>query len=483
VYAEPETSVVTCAVTGGEVLMTRIAIIGGGPGGLITAYLLERKYEDRCQVMLFEATDRIGGKILTRRFESVPVIYEAGVAEVYDYEALGPDPLRGLIGELGLKTLPIRGEVVVLNGKLLRNEHEIRLHCGDDTLRAIEDFYRRAASVMPLEEWCKSFWQDDNEHPWARRTCEEILNEVADPTARRYLEVKVHSDLATEPHLTDGLTGLKNFIMDLPGYVCQYSIEGGMERLPMALQESLTRTRLGLNSPVVRVEKNRNGTYRVLSRRGREVVRRDFDAVFIALPHNWLNHIEWGGERLREAMMKHIAYYDRPAHYLRISILFRKPFWRSLITGSWFMLDAFGGCCVYDEGARHDAGEYGVLGWLLAGSDALSLVNLDDRTLIDRAIESLPDELYGQAREHFIEGKVHRWAAAVNAQPGGWPVRDGHSAHWPEPAEHPGIFIVGDYLLDSTLNGVFDSANFATDLLREHLPQRMNYRIAYSDQI
>jgi len=445
--------------------MTRVAIIGAGPGGLMTAYLLERKYKNSCQTTLFEATDRVGGKILTRRFDCVPAIYEAGVAEVYDYGMIGPDPLQQLIGELGLKTTPIDGQTVVVDGKVLRNEHEIAEHCGEAALMAVEDFRRRAAAMMPIETWHEGFWQDDNEHPWARRTCEEILNEVADPAARKFLKVAVHSDLATEPHLTSGLNGLKNFVMDVPGYVRQCSIDGGMEMLPRALQENLIRTCLELNSPVVGVEKNRNEGYRISFRRNRRIEQQDFDAIFIALPHNWLNSIEWGGERLRRAMTEHIAYYDRPAHYLRITILFRKPFWQSLITDSWFMLDAFGGCCVYDESARNDVGEYGVLGWLVAGSDALTLVNLDDRTLVNRAIESLPDGLYEEAHEHFIEGKVHRWAAAVNALPGGCPVRDTRAAHLPEAKEHPGIFVVGDYLFDSTLNGVFDSANLATDLL------------------
>lgn len=445
--------------------MTRIAIIGGGPGGLMTAYLLERKYKDSCQTTLFEAADRVGGKILTRRFDSAPAIYEAGVAEVYDYGMIGLDPLQRLIAELGLKTTPIDGQTVVLNGRLLRDEHAIGEHCGAATLRAIEDFRRRAAAMMPIDTWYEGSWQDDNNHPWSRLTCEEILNnEVADATAREYLRVAVHSDLATEPHLTNGLNGLKNFVMDVPGYVRQSSIDGGMEMLPKALRERLTGTHVKLNSPVVRVEK-KHDSYRVSFRRGREIAQQDFDAIFVALPHNWLHAVEWGGERLRRAMTAHIAYHDRPAHYLRVTVLFKKPFWRSFVAGSWFMLDAFGGCCVYDESARHDAGEYGVLGWLVAGSDALTLVNLDDRMLVNRAIESLPDELYDEAREHFIEGKVHRWAAAVNAQPGGCPVRDTTSAHSPEPAEHPGVFIVGDYLFDSTLNGVFDSANFATDLL------------------
>jgi len=459
--------------------MTRIAVIGGGPGGLMTAYLLERKYKDSCQTTLFEATDRVGGKILTRRFDCVPAIYEAGVAEVYDYGMIGPDPLQQLISELGLKTTPIDGQTVVLDGKVLRNEHEIGKHCGATALKAIEDFRRRAAAMMPIDTWYEGFWQDDNKHPWARRTCEEILDEVADPAARKYLKVAVHSDLATEPHLTSGLNGLKNFVMDVPGYVRQHSIEGGMEMLPKALRERLTGTHVKLNSPVVRVEKIQGESYRVHFRCGRrEIARQDFDAVFISLPHNWLNSIEWSGEQLRRAMTEHIAYYDRPAHYLRITILFKKPFWRGLITGSWFMLDAFGGCCVYDESARHEAGGYGVLGWLVAGADALSLINLDDRMLVTHAIGSLPDELYEEAREHFIEGKVHRWAAAVNALPGGLPARETRSSHLPEAREHPGIFIVGDYLFDSTLNGVFDSANFATDLLRSPLHSLMSDTVA-----
>jgi hypothetical protein len=204
----------------------------------------------------------------------------------------------------------------------------------------------------------------DNEHPWAARTCEDLLNEVVDPVARKYLKVSAHSDLATEPHLTSGLYGLRKLVMSIPGYGALYSIAGGMEELP----------------------------------------------------HNALHSVEWSGEPLRRSMASHTAAYDRPGHYLRISLLFDRPFWRSRVTGSWFMLDAFGGCCVYDEGARFDTGEYGVLGWLLAGADALSQSNAEDETLIGRAIESLPVDLAEEAKARLLEGRVHRWLGAVSGQ-------------------------------------------------------------------
>ena len=311
--------------------MTRIAIIGGGTSGLMTAYLLERKYKNSIRTTLFEATDRIGGKIMTRRSDSAPVMYEAGVAEIYDYEGLGPNPLRRLIRELGLKTKPIEGQPALLNGKLQRNEHEIKLHFGDATLRAIEDFRKRAASMMPIEMWRKGDWQDDNEHPWVLSAYEELLNEVADSSARKYLTSAAHGDLMTEPNLTSGLNGLKNFVTGTPRYVRQYSIEGGMETLPRTLRESLTATDIELNAPVARVRKNQDESYRVYSRRGREVMSQDFDMVIIALPHNRLSSIEWGSERLRLAIAVNVDYYHLPAHYLRVSILFKTPFWAVLL--------------------------------------------------------------------------------------------------------------------------------------------------------
>lgn len=50
--------------------MTTVAIIGGGPGGLISAYLLQQKCKSACDVTLFEATGHVGGKF--RPAASIP---------------------------------------------------------------------------------------------------------------------------------------------------------------------------------------------------------------------------------------------------------------------------------------------------------------------------------------------------------------------------------------------------------------------------
>lgn len=90
--------------------MLDLAIVGGGPGGLMSAWYLKKKLGELCRITIFEATDRIGGKVVSRRFDSSPAMYEAGVAEIYDYSMTGPDPLRELIQHFGLQTIPMDAE-------------------------------------------------------------------------------------------------------------------------------------------------------------------------------------------------------------------------------------------------------------------------------------------------------------------------------------------------------------------------------------
>src|SRR6185369_12507901 len=55
------------------------------------------------------------------------------------------------------------------------------------------------------------------------------------------------------------------------------------------------------------------------------------------------------------------------------------------------------------------------------------------------------------------------------------PARDVMTNHRPDPKQHPGLVLVGDYLFDSTLNGLLDSSDAATDIV---LTQMMRLRRA-----
>ena len=146
---------------------------------------------------------------------------------------------------------------------------------------------------------------------------------------------------------------------------------------------------------------------RIFSRRGGVIASEEYDLVVVALPNACIPLIEWGGEALGEAIHRHCVHYDHPAHYLRVSVLFREVFWGATLKDSYLMLDAFDGCCLYDESSRNGCRSAGVLGWLLAGDAAMVASNHTDEQLIQRALDSLPSFLQG-GRELFVEGKVHR---------------------------------------------------------------------------
>ena len=440
----------------------------------MSAWYLKRKLGSLCRVTIYEATDRVGGKVLTRKFDSAPAMYEAGVAEIYDYSMTGPDPLRDLIQHFGLQTIPMDAEQVVLDGELLNDVDGMRRKYGNKTADAIEAFRKRCAGEISPIEYYEGVGSHDNEHPWAFLNCEQMLDrEVKDPVAKRFFKVMARSDIATEAHNTTALNALKNFVMDVDGYIGLYSIQNGNEQLISCLQSDID-AQIKLNHRVLKVGKNGDGRYRLNMLNGKKPVVKDFDLVLVCLPHNWLTTVDWEGEKLRQSMVKHVAYFDRPAHYLRVSMLFDTPFWGDQVPGAWFMSEAFGGCCVYVEGARHDVGRNGVLNWLIAGSDALAYVGLRDDQLVDVALKTLPAS-FGDARAHFMEARVHRWLSSVNAVPGGLPARDVITNHRPEPLEHPGLVVVGDYLFDSTLNGLLDSSDAATDII---LTETMKLRYA-----
>jgi len=447
--------------------MIRIAIVGGGPGGLITAYHLDEFHNDVAVVKLFEASPRLGGKVVTRQFNRAPVLYEAGVAELYDYSAIGPDPLRTLVGEFGLETVRMAGRAVIMDDRILRTEADFGHHFGPKALRDLLDFYANCARQLTPRDYYEGIWLDDNAHPLAAISYRQMLDAIGNPNVRRYVEIAARSDVATEPHLTNALDGLKNILMDHPRYMGLYSIVGGIQRLTDELAERISAD-CSLETEVQCIEPSHDGGLSLVLGRGQSRAVETFDLVILAMPNSWLQRIAWGSPSLRAAMNAHLARYDRHTHYLKIAILFERPFWRLKIPGSYFMSEAFNGCCIYDEGKRHPSGSFGVLNWLIAGNDALMLSNYDDDRLARLALDSLPAVL-AQDRPPALEFQVHRWSGAISCLPGGYPVLPLRERHCPDPVNHEGLYIVGDYLFDSTLNGVFDSADYVSDLILTRL--------------
>ena len=363
-----------------------VAVLGGGPGGLLTAYFLEHVYHAPVEVTIFEATDRVGGKVVTRTLAGAT--YEAGAAELYDYSDLGPDPLREMVDALGLTTYSMDGRAVFVGDAIVADDGDVGRVLGPAAGEAVAAFNGRGRRAISTAEYYESDWRADNADPLCRQTFAELLAGIPDAAARRYVAAAVHSDVATEPRHTSAAYGLQNWLMNEPGYMKLYGIDGGLERLPRAIAARLS-AEIRLNSRVTAVTAE-DDRYRIAVAGGGPP--EGFDYCVAALPNYLLPAIRWGGDTLARAVADHHAHYDHPADYLRVTVAFRRPFWRGVITGSWFMLDALGGCCVYDESARcpDPPGSVAVLGWLIAGDAARTLSNLEDRALVAHVLEELP---------------------------------------------------------------------------------------------
>jgi monoamine oxidase len=413
------------------------------------------------RITLLEATGRLGGKVLTSRFDSVEARYEAGAAEFYDYSAVDEDPLRSLVAELGLSPVPLAGSAVMLDGAVLGGVEDWQTHLGAEATRSLLDFDRRAKGAESPGEFyesgtlCVATADGGGPAGGAGERFDAEMARVRHPAARRYLETLLKSDLATEPAVTSVAYGRQNYLMNDPAYMGLYAIAGGNEQLVTRLADSLdAEVRLGTRAVAVGRHGDGRIEIRLVGPRGTEETIA-FDAVVLALPMNHLDTLAWNSPRLSEAMRLHHRRHAHPGHYLRITLAFDRAFWRKAVPDSFFMLDRFGGCCLYDESAREPGQSAGVLGCLLGGVEAERLAVLDDDSIVSQVLESLPASL-GSGR--LLEARVHRWTGAVSGLPGGPIPLDVDRRHRPEPVEHGRLFLVGDYLFDSTLNGVLDSA-------------------------
>lgn len=431
----------------------RVGIVGGGPGGLFTAWHLERLAANPIEITIFEGSDRLGGKVLTPRFSAAPVNYEAGAAELYDYSPVADDPLRALVRSLGLPTVPLTGAAVDAREGSIANLDDVEAVLGRGAARDLLAFDAWARGAMTRRE----FYESGSDH--ASTTVEggfDATLTAACPTAvRGYVEAMIHSDLATDPAATTAGYGLQNYLMNDPAYMRLYRIAGGNEQLISEITARLAAT-VRLAAEVTSVSGGSRQPLTLAWRHGDAVLEEPFDVVVVALPVAPLKRLEFSDASLKAAIDRHLAHHDHPAHYLRVTLLLDRP-----VTGvpggdDFLMLDAFGGTCLYVESNGDPIRRHGVLGLLIGGRQAEQMATWDDDALVAAACAALPASIRHGGGD-VLEARVHRWMGAVSAAPGGWIPLPVDRRHRPS-AAHPNLFLVGDYLFDSTLNGVLDSA-------------------------
>lgn len=442
----------------------RIAVVGGGFSGLLSAWLLESASGSEIEVKIFEASPRLGGRVKTRTFSDTDICYDAGAAELYDIQ--GSPRLRQLVECLGLASTPMTATPFFVDGEeILRNEDDFRRYLGPLGFEALNGFWRRGLSLRPPDAYANAGHPTDAAHPWAEESFDEALASIGHETARRFTEFQVHSDVATEPERTSALYGFDNLLIDHPGYCSMYTLDGGNERLIDALAERVSAD-ADLAARVVSVEPQAGGSFEVVrSAGGNGLESEAFDAVLCALPVPELAHLHWDDPELAQRVAAHVERHYFPTDYVRVSALFGEPVWREDFREDYFVASAFDGVTVYDKTPREDDPDHGILSWLIGGAEASRAAAMTDEELVREAIDSLPPAFDG-VEAGVLAQEVDRWTAGVSRLPGGTPIASLERRHTPDP-RLPGLVFAGDYLYDATLCGALDAALYSCRHLLE----------------
>lgn len=271
----------------------RLAIIGGGPGLLITAHAIERDARTPFEITIYEASGRLGGKVLTRWFERLPAQYEEGAAEFYDYSVVGPAPLRELVHDCGLSVVPMGGSAMIVGGRVIAAVDDVCDVLSREAAVALARFDRLARDAVGPRDIYRGGLEAMPRDP---RRLRALLAEFGHPAARRHVEQLIHRDLATEPDRTTVAYGLDNYLLNDPAYMGLCAIDGGNEQLLTALAARI-RAPHRLPQTVTCIGRTADGRLGVTATHAAGVHDDVFDAEIVALPVNHLKGIKFGGPR------------------------------------------------------------------------------------------------------------------------------------------------------------------------------------------
>lgn len=438
----------------------RVGIVGGGFSGLLCAYLLEQLHGDRVEPVIFEGSARIGGRVRTNRLSEVCAAYEAGVAEFYDIA--GNPHLRRLVRHLDLETRPLIGTPhFVVDDRVVRDDGDLVALLGRRGVEQLRRFWSEGTRLRAPADYASAGHPRDNAHPWLHRTFEDVLTELDDPYAQWFTGMQCHSDLATEPARTSGLFGFDNLLIDHPGYCSMYTLTAGNDGLVRALAERVSST-VHRATPVASVEARDGSGLRVAvgdGGPGHEHI--EVDALVVTLTPTGLRQVRWEDALMAAAMDRHLQHHDHATVYLRVTLVFRRRFWRDRFPEDYFVSDAFDGVTVYDQSPDSGAAGVGIQSWLLGGATAQAMAHRSNEEILAAVRGAMPTVL-PEADGLLIEGHVDRWmgSTGVSGLPGGVPLQPLDQRHCPD-ARWPQLICIGDYLYDSTLCGALDAVLWA----------------------
>jgi oxygen-dependent protoporphyrinogen oxidase len=286
--------------------MAAIAIIGAGVAGLTAAYHLKRR---GVRVVVYEATDRVGGVVMTERREGY-------LAE------LGPNSLtagRGRVGEvlsqLGLEASRVEAQREARRRYIVRKSKLVPLPTTPSqllTTRLLSNGAKLAIFGEPLVEPGDSPMEESVATFVRRRFNQEVLDYVANPfvagifagdpeqLSARHALPRLHDLEHTHGSVVKALGQMMRAGGEKPGPAGAaglMSFAGGLQEIPDALMREL-RSEIRFKAPVIQLRRAPRGWTVNAAYQASEL----YDGVIYAAPAHCADDVDLafeGGDRLK----------------------------------------------------------------------------------------------------------------------------------------------------------------------------------------
>ena len=312
-------------------LRADVCVVGAGLAGLVTARQLVRAGND---VVVLEARDRVGGRVLNHRI-APGVVTELGA------EFTGPtqDRIQALAAEVGVALFPTYNEgndVLIVEGR--RSLYPAVPGVSDDP-----DFQAAIAAIGPLDQMAAEVpvaapWKAPRANEWDAQTLAQFRDQqVATPGGRQLFDVASRAIWGRDPEELSLLYALfytaaagnpttpGSFVrlFTTAGGGQESRFVGGSQLVPIRVARRLG-TRVLLGTPVRRIETTGSDRVRVTAD-GVEVAAR---RVVTAVPPVLAARIDFSPAlpAAKRRLLRTLA----PGTTLKLEVTYDRPWWRDL---------------------------------------------------------------------------------------------------------------------------------------------------------